>query len=1309
MASLVLSLAGNAAGGALLGPIGAIAGRIVGAVVGNVIDHALFGQSEPRQVEGPRLSDLDVMASTEGAPIARVYGRARISGQVIWATSLEEFISTESETQGGKGGMVPGPTTTTTTYSYYANFAVGLCEGPIGRVARVWADGKPLDLNGLMVRVHTGSETQEADPLIVAKEIEGGAPAYRGLAYVVFEQLPLASFGNRIPQLSFEVIRPIGALEPMVRAVTLIPGTTEFGYEPSEAVQVVGLAQYAPENRHVAHAISDVEAALDDLQACCPNLERVALVVAWLGNDLRAQHCMLKPAIEITTKQTYPVAWSVAGLNRDTAHLVSSVNERPAYGGTPSDSSVVHLIAALKARGLKVTLYPFIAMDVPADNALPNPYTGAIPQPAYPWRGRITCDPAPKQPGTPDGTPDGTSAAADQLDSFFGTASLADFAVDGETVIYTGPDQWSFRRLVLHYAHLCVAAGGVDAFLIGSELPGLTRVRSGAGVYPAVSHLVTLADDVKELLGGETIVTYGADWTEYGAHVVDDDAEEVRFPLDPLWASPSIDAVGIDYYAPLADWRDGADHLDRAVTDSVYDRAYLAANLRGGEGYDWFYADSEDRAAQTRTPITDGLDKPWTFRVKDLWNWWANDHYERAGGSELGAPTGWVPHSKPIWLTEVGCPAVDKGANQPSTFPDPKSSDGGVPYFSNGHRDDLIQRRCLEAVLGALDPALGATPEMNPISPVYGGRMFDPSAIHLWTWDARPYPVFPAALDVWGDGPNWETGHWLTGRLGGAPLDALIAQILDDAGIEGFESGRLRDVVDGYLIDRPMAPRAAIEPLAVAYAFDAAEVEGQLAFFPRGGEAVMELNEDDLLQAGDHASARLVRMQETELPREVSLSYVDAGLEYRRAAVMSRRLVGGSARASSAELAVVTNDAAAERRANIWLQDVWAGRESVEFALPLRQLALTPGDIVGITINGRRRLAELRTVIDAEGRGVRARSIDPDAFDMPVSKTRRQMTPIPEAVGPVHALMLDLPVLPGEADDILTRAAVFADPWPGPVTIWRSFDGESFQALAKAVAPATAGELIDDVPPGPSYRWDRGGRIRVRLSGGALASLSQGRVLDGANAAAVRHANGQWEILQFASAELVGMRTHELSLLLRGQAGTEPLLAATIPAGAPFVLLNEALVPVATGLDALERPMRLRFAPSGRDHADASAVEVEVTPSAVALQPLAPVHLKAVRTEDGVVVSWTRRTRIAGDAWAVRDVPLGEEAERYEVDVLLGSSVMRTISTSTSSVLYPAEDEIADFGAPQPVLMIAVAQISSAVGRGAIATALLTP
>src|SRR4051794_26969712 len=103
--------------------------RLAGAIGGSFIDRALFGSSSNRQVEGPRLADLEVMASTEGAPIPRVYGRARLAGQVIWATPLEEVVSVRDETDGGGGKGGSGNTTTTTTYSYFANFAVGVCAG----------------------------------------------------------------------------------------------------------------------------------------------------------------------------------------------------------------------------------------------------------------------------------------------------------------------------------------------------------------------------------------------------------------------------------------------------------------------------------------------------------------------------------------------------------------------------------------------------------------------------------------------------------------------------------------------------------------------------------------------------------------------------------------------------------------------------------------------------------------------------------------------------------------------------------------------------------------------------------------------------------------------------------------------------------------------------------------------------------------------------------------------------------------------------------------------------------------------------
>lgn len=1299
MAALLLSAAGAAAGSALFGPLGAIAGRIAGALAGNLIDQALL--ASPRHVEGPRRADLDVTASTEGAPIPRLYGRGRISGQVIWATKLEEVISERDEGAGGKG---LGPRVTTTTYSYFANIAIGLGEGEVAHVGRIWADGKPLDLDGVTWRFYRGSETQEPDPLIVAKEGGDNAPAYRGLAYIVFERLPLENFGNRIPQFSFEVIRPVGRLEGMVRAVTLIPGSTEFGYAPFAVSRVLGPGQSASENRHVAHAASDIVASLDELQALCPLLERVAVVVTWFGNDLRAGACTLRPGIDQANKSTHGASWSVAGATRENAHLVTQIDGRAAFGGTPSDQSVVRLIQELHARGLEVTLYPFIMMDIPADNALENPLTGMAPQPAFPWRGRITCHPAPGIGGSPDGT----SAAAQQVEALFGSAQPAHFSVAGEVVSYAGPAEWTLRRMILHYAHLAVAAGGVEAFVIGSEMLGLTRVRAEAGVYPATAQLVALAADAKSVLGPAAKVTYAADWTEYGAHVVDAAAQELRFPLDPLWASDAIDMIGIDYYAPLADWRDGAQHLDRTVAPNTYDLGYLKANLSGGEGYDWYYADEAARAAQARAPITDGAArKPWVFRVKDLWNFWASAHHERVGGEELPSPTAWIPQSKPIWLTEVGCPAVDKGANAPNVFPDPKSSDGGFPHFSNRGRDDLMQRRYLEAVLSGFDPAFGASDAHNPVSPLYGGRMIAPGAIHLWTWDARPYPAFPAALDVWSDGGNWETGHWLTGRFGGTPMRELVAAILQDAGVESVDTEALLEGPDGYLIDRPMTPRAAIDPLTLAYAFDAIEHGEGIAFRMRGGDVVAELSEDDLVPGRDGGPALLARAQETELPREISIAYSDTGADFRRSAALSRRLVGGAARTAHADLAIATSDAAAARRAGIWLQDLWAGRESAEFALPPSRLALTAGDLVAVTVNGRARILELREVVDAGSRRLKARSIDPAVFEHPLSPPRWRAPPSPPSLAPVHAVTLDLPALPGEEPPVLTRAAVFARPWPGAVTIWRGAGSAGFEVLAQVRVPAVMGETLDTLPRGPAGRWDNAGGFRVKLYGGALASLSDEAVLGGANAAALRRADGAWEVLQFAQAVLVGERTYLLSRLLRGQAGSEWAMHDALPAGSAFVKLDAHLVPLARGLDALGRPLSLRLTPAGRDHADPATLALEVTPGATALRPLAPVHVRARRSAEGATIAWIRRTRRDGDSWDAPEVPLGEDIEAYEVDILEGGEVVRTLASSTPHALYANAQELADFGAPQSALSLRVYQLSATVGRGFAAEAVV--
>ncbi|KQO58825.1 phage tail protein [Sphingomonas sp. Leaf257] len=211
MATLVLGTVGRA----LLGPVGGA----ISALIGNRVDHAVLG---PPRRQGPRLAELSVQTSTYGTQMPAVFGTMRVAGPVIWATDL---VEARGVTGSGKGR--PG----TESYSYSANFAVALSGRAIRRVGRIWADGRLLrgSAGDFKVatgfRVYPGTEDQPVDPLIAS--IEGArASAFRGVAYAVFEGLALAEFGNRIPQLTFEVEADSGsvscdgiaqALSPVVR------------------------------------------------------------------------------------------------------------------------------------------------------------------------------------------------------------------------------------------------------------------------------------------------------------------------------------------------------------------------------------------------------------------------------------------------------------------------------------------------------------------------------------------------------------------------------------------------------------------------------------------------------------------------------------------------------------------------------------------------------------------------------------------------------------------------------------------------------------------------------------------------------------------------------------------------------------------------------------------------------------------------------------------------------------------------------------------------------------------------------------
>ena len=1318
MATLVLGAAGAAIGGSIggtfLGVSAVTIGKFIGAGIGSVVDNWIASTLAPAQrIEGARLDSLRITSATEGAVIPRVFGRMRTGGNIIWATDFRE--ETKTTTQGGGKGS--GPKVKTTEYLYYASFAVALCEGPITGIGRIWADGKPMDLSGVTWRWYPGDEAQAPDPFIAAKMGTENTPAYRGTAYVAFEELPLGSYGNRLPQLSFEVFRPLAdpdTAEGLVKAVTMIPASGEFTYA-TEGIRKGSSGAQEPENLNALSDTADMVVALDRLQASAPHVESVSLVVAWFGDDLRAGSCKVRPGVEVSEKTTSPQTWSVNGVARAAAHLVSRDDQdRPVYGGTPADFAVVQAIKEMKARGLRVTFYPFILMDVPPGNSLPNPYSNNAAetgQPAFPWRGRITCSPAAGFAGTVDKT----ATAASQVAAFFGSASPSDFAVSGENVSWIGaPEDWGLRRMVLHYAHLCAAAGGVDAFLIGSEMRGLTTIRSGASSYPAVQAFRDLAADVRAILGPSTKISYAADWSEYFGHQPGDGSGDVFFHLDPLWADSNVDFVGIDNYMPLSDWRDGFDHADaQQGWPAIYDRAYLQGNIAGGEGFDWFYASTADRTAQVRTPITDGAaGKPWVFRYKDLRSWWSNPHYDRPGGVEAGTPTAWVPQSKPIRFTELGCPAIDRGANQPNVFFDPKSSESFTPYFSRGWRDDAIQRAYLEATYLYWGEAAN-----NPVSSVYGGLMVDLPECAAWTWDARPYPFFPALTDVWTDGENWRLGHWLTGRLGAVSLAALVRHLCLRAGLpeDRIDVSGLWGAVEGYVIDALESPRASITTLARHFGFDAVETEGVIRLKMRGRAAAASISPDDLVAAQEGEVLELTRGQETELPQALKWQVARADEDYEAAQVEARRITVDTTRIASETFPMAVPPEEAERRCRRALMEAWTGRESATFRLPPSRLALDPADVVTLEHDGRSIPLRLVSIADADARGIEAVRQDREAYDLPPGEPRPSSLSKAVVFGAPEVVLLDLPQLTEDQPAHRPFIAAHATPWPGEMAVFRSPSTDGFELLTTFGSRARIGTLVSDFHPGPTSRFDLGNVLEVDLLTGTLESVTDLALFGGANALAIESAPGTWEIVQAGAAELIAPGRYRLTRLLRGQRGTAGAMGNPTPAGARVVVLDDSLASLPIAEADLGIPWNWRIGPASRPVSDETYVAQSFTPEGIGLRPFSVAHVeqpwRRPRTPGDLTIRWTRRSRaLAADSWTGLEVPLGEELEGYEVEILDGAAVKRTLSTDTTSAVYTEGDQTSDWGAPLgpgDSLDIRIFQLSALVGRGAPKTVTL--
>jgi hypothetical protein len=748
---------------------------------------------------------------------------------------------------------------------------------------------------------------------------------------------------------------------------------------------------------------------------------------------------------------------------------------------------------------------------------------------------------------------------------------------------------------------------------------------------------------------------------------------------------------------PLSDWRDGDDHLD-AEFGSIYNLNYLQGNIAGGEGYDWYYHSPEARAAQIRTLIEDAEhDEPWVWRYKDIRNWWQNAHHERIDGIRQEVPTGWVPESKPIWFTEIGCAAVDKGTNQPNKFLDPKSSESSLPRYSNGLRDEFIQTQYLLAMIGYYENG-----QNNPSSQEFGHQMVDISRTHVWAWDARPYPYFPNNRDLWSDGENHARGHWITGRTAARTLASVVAEICERSGLAEYDVSRLYGMVRGYQVDNTNMGRSALQPLMLAYGFDAVERDGILIFSSRTG-AQTHLLDPDLLALGesDDGLVEAARASAAEVSGRVRIGFVEADGDYeiRSAEAIFPDEVSYSI--SSSELPLALTEGEGRGIAERWLSEARIARDTVSFALPLSAMDVGAGDVVRLPDYG---LFRVDRVEQAGFQQIEAVRIEPETYrphegDQDVTNVRSFVSPVP-----VEATFLDLPLLNGGKVEHAPHLAMTGTAWPGSVALYSAAQDSGYELNQIIAAPATVGETESILLEACTGMWDRGAALRVKLVRGELSTATAEELFSGANLAAIGDGSSDnWEVFQFVEAVLVDTDTYDLTLRLRGQVGSDANIPSDWPVGSRFVLLDGVPAQIELASTARDVTQHYRYGPALRAIDDASYnYEVEAF-KGIGLRPYTPCHLKTV--EDGfgdLNVNWIRRTRIDGDNWSGLDVPLGEASESYLVRVTKNNVILRETVTNTTQWTYSAGMKTADGVAG--AFEVNVAQVSQRFGAGPFKT-----
>ncbi len=643
-----------------------------------------------------------------------------------------------------------------------------------------------------------------------------------------------------------------------------------------------------------------------------------------------------------------------------------------------------------------------------------------------------------------------------------------------------------YNKFIEHYASIAKQTK-VEGFIIGSEFVELTKIRDEKGNYPAVAELVKLAKQIKLDLGKEVTVTYAADWSEYHSY-------DGWYNMDELWSSQFIDVVGIDAYFPLTDGPE---------PPFGYSAEDVMGGWSSGVGYDYFYDYSKSEPEKVKYNDS-------RYAWKNIEKWWSETHIN-PGGSK----TKWQPKMKKIWFTEYGFPSMNGCTNEPNVFVDKGSIESKYPRYSNGEVSFLSQKIAIEGTLKKWQSS-----EMVE-------KMF------LWAWDARPFPYFPNLCDVWADCHNWQTGHWIQGKLSQLNISDVLSDLLQKTGLKSnqFDTSNVKGLLSGYVINDQQPVRSIIKMLQSCYFFDVVEQGSKLKFVQkgRGVTTVMPIGETVFSN-----NSKLVNISQLDLNNKVNVVYFNRNFGYPIDVKYAELPKQGTA--ITVEIPLIMEEGEAQNIAEVLLYSSWQERNIYNFKLPIRYAWLVPSDVITILDGEKKHTVRIiKTKFESMAIQVSGVGYDHSIYKLSFPSTRSLMLKeYPTShISKTIIEMIDLPHVKGNSASLTLINE--EKNWKG-ATLFISYNDKDYKPIASTNKQSTYGYVMEST--------DEGLVIVLRF-GKLLGIIDSNSALIGK------------EIVKFQSAELIDKNKYKLSNLIRGQEGTKEYEHT---GGEKFILLDDSII-----------------------------------------------------------------------------------------------------------------------------------------------------